>query len=269
MRRVFLFTVLLVSVPLAAAPAQRDAASGAAFEVASIRPAPFRDEAYFRGYATGAGNCSFYKFTPAGNRFYQGAVTPCMLIRMAYDVTDLQIVGLPAWANQMNQSAWYQVEGRAAEGTTLTMEQARAMLRTLLADRFKLKFHREPKSEPVYALTVDKQGHKLSSEPTGVCPSPTLSFSVGPGTLTSCKPEMSIAQIVFALNREVDRPVVDRTNLTGRYAFTLKWSPDPFAGAGAPSIFTAVQEQLGLRLEPSTESLDAVVIDHVEPPTPN
>jgi uncharacterized protein (TIGR03435 family) len=189
---------------------------------------------------------------------------------MAYDVTDVQIVGLPEWSNQTKQSAWYEVEGRAAEGTTLTIDQARAMLRTLLADRFKLAIHRESKSTPVYALTVDKQGHKLSSEPTGVCPSPKLSFWLGPGTLTSCKPEMSISQIVFALNREVDRPVVDRTNLTGRYSFTLKWSADPLASAGAaPSIFTAVQEQLGLRLEPSTEPIDAIVIDHAEPPTPN
>ena len=81
---------------------------------------------------------------------------------------------------------------------------------------------------------------------------------------------MSISQVVFALNREVDRPVVDRTNLTGRYSFTLKWSPDPLASSGlSPSIFTAVREQLGLRLEPSTEPLDALVIDHVEPPSPN
>jgi uncharacterized protein (TIGR03435 family) len=73
---------------------------------------------------------------------------------------------------------------------------------------------------------------------------------------------MSISQLVIALNREVDRPVVDRTNLTGRYSFTVKWSPGPLARAGAaPSIFTAVQEQLGLRLEPTTEPVAALVID--------
>jgi uncharacterized protein (TIGR03435 family) len=270
MRTACVALAVVVGMVLPAAAQQIEQAPPPAFEVASIRPVSFRDENHVRSLTEGAPSCGFWRFTPAANRFYQGAVTLCMLMRMAYDVTDVQIAGLPEWSNQNTRSAWYEVEGRAAEGTTLTVEQTRAMLRTLLADRFKLTVHREPKSTPVYALTVDKQGHKLSSEPTGVCPSAKLSMFAGPGTLTSCRPEMSISQLVFALNREVDRPVVDRTNLTGRYAFALKWSPDALASTGtAPSIFTAVREQLGLRLEPSTELVDALVIDHVEPPSAN
>ena len=274
MHRVILFTVLLSGVPLWAAPGQKDAVSRAAFEVASIRPAPFRDEPSFAGYAQGAGNCAFYKFTPAGNRFFQNTVTLCMLIRMAYDVTDLQIVGLPEWSDQQKQSAWYQVEGRAAGETPLTVEQTRAMLRTLLADRFKLAVHREPRGIPVYALVVDKPGHKLSTtdiECPVTGPGARLPISFPPGTILSCTPQLTMSQVVFILNRFADRPVVDRTGLDGRYALNLKFAgTDPLAGAdGLPSLFTALREQLGLRLEPASDAVDALVIDHVEPPTPN
>ncbi len=274
MRRFVLLTVVLASLPLAAAPLQRDTASAAAFEVASIRAGAFPPGVDFRGYAEGAGNCSFYKFTPAGNRFYQSAVTLCMLMRMAYDVTDLQIVGLPSWASQMNQSAWYQVEARAAEGTTLTIEQARAMLRTLLADRFKLAVHREARAAPVYALVVDGAGHKLSTSDIA-CPvsgpGARIVNTFPPGTLMSCTPQMSMSQLVFALNRYVDRPVVDRTGLEGRYALMMKFAgTDPLSGAdGLPSLFTALREQAGLRLEPRSDPVDALVIDYVEPPSPN
>ena len=274
MQRVILFTTLLTGVTLSAAPAQNDAASRAAFEVASITPMPFGDGANFTAFAQGAGNCAFYKFTPTGNRFFQSSLTLCMLIRMAYDVTDLQIVGLPEWSNQLKQSAWYQVEGRAAGETPLTVEQTRPMLRALLTDRFKLAVHREPRGVPVYALVVDKSGHKLSTTDID-CPvtgrGARLAISFPPGTLLSCAPQLTMAQVVFVLNRFVDRPVVDRTGLDGRYALNLKFAgTDPLAGAdGLPSLFTALREQLGLRLEPQSDSVDALVIDHVEPPTPN
>jgi len=271
--RAILLTMLLSGVALSAAPAQNDAPSRAAFEVASIKPVPFKDESYFAGFASGAGNCAFYKFEPTGNRFYQGSITLCMLIREAYDVTDLQIVGLPEWSNQQKQSAWYQVEGRAA-GNTLTVAQARAMLRTLLADRFKLAVHREPRNVPVYALVVEKSGHKLSTTAID-CPvtgiGARLVQSFPPGTLLSCLPQVTMAQVVFALNRVTDRPVIDRTGLDGKYALNLKFSgTDPLAGGdGLPSLFTALREQLGLRLDVQSDSVDALVIDHVEPPTPN
>jgi uncharacterized protein (TIGR03435 family) len=272
--RVILLTILLASVTMSAAPGQNDAVSRTAFEVASIRPMPFRDETSFTGFAQGAGHCAFYKFETTGNRFFQNGITLCMLIRMAYDVTDIQIVGLPDWSNQLKLSAWYHVEGRAAGEAPLTVEQTRAMLRTLLEDRFKLAVHREPRGVPVYALVVDKPGHKLSTTDidcpvTG--PSARRAISFPPGTLLSCTPQLTMAQVVFTLNRSVDRPVVDRTGLDGRYALNLKFAgTDPRAGAdGLPSLFTALREQLGLRLEPQSDSVDALVIDHVEPPTPN
>ena len=95
MRRVILLTgLLMLSLPLTAAPLQRDAATGAAFEVVSIRPA-FSDESHFRGFVQGVGACGFWKFSATGNRVSPGPATLCMLIRMAYDVTDIQVVGLP------------------------------------------------------------------------------------------------------------------------------------------------------------------------------
>jgi uncharacterized protein (TIGR03435 family) len=197
-----------------------------------------------------------------------------MLIRMAYDVTDLQIIGLPEWSNQLKLSAWYQVEGRAAGEEPLTVERTRAMLRTLLADRFKLAVHREPRGVPVYALVVENSGHKLSTiaiECPVTGPGVRMPTSFPPGTVLSCTPQLTMSQLVFILNRYADRPVVDRTSLDGRYALNLKFAgTDPLAGAdGLPSLFTALREQLGLRLEPQSDSVDALVIDHVEPPTPN
>jgi uncharacterized protein (TIGR03435 family) len=260
----------LLSVPLlAVGPPQQSAAAGAAFEIVSIKPG-FPEGADVRGFSAGAGYCGLSRFTPAGNLVRLGKVTPCMLIRMAYNVTEMQVQGLPEWADQLKASAWYEVEARAEAGAVLTIDQGRERLRSMLADRFKLQFHREPRLAPVYALTVDPSGHKLRTDVT--CPESKVPFQTrfGPSmTLTSCKGEMSIPQLIVALNREVDRPVVDRTNLAGRYSFTLDWAPDPAAAGGAPSIFTAVREQLGLRLEPANEPVDAIVIDRVEPPTPN
>jgi uncharacterized protein (TIGR03435 family) len=262
---------LLVLVASAAALAEAPRAQAPpAFEVVSIKPAQFPNDSYFAGFAAGAGTCGFSRFTPVGPRVSFGTTTVCSLIRMAYDVKDYQVLSMPPRMAGKEQSAWYDVEARAAAGTTLTVEDTRLMLRTLLTDRFKLKFHREPRQAPVYALLVMKDGHKLSTKDIA-CREPRATFIAGPGTLRSCKPAMSMAQLVFSLSRDLDRPVVDRTGLAGNYAFVLEWAArDPLAGADdRPSLFTAVQEQLGLRLEPATDAVDAIIIDSVEPPTPN
>ena len=216
-------------------------AQSAAFEVVSIKPARFESDSYFAGYSAGAGLCGFSRFTPVGPRVSIPAATACSLIRMAYDIKDYQVVAMPARMEGKEQSAWYEVDARAASGTTLTVEHARLMLQTMLADRFKLKLHREPRGTPVYALVVSSQGHRLSTTDI-VCPKPRMTMIAGPGLLTSCKPQMSMSQLAIALSRELDRPVVDRTALTGMYALSLEWaSNDPLA----------------------------LVIDYIEPPSPN
>lgn len=262
--------VLLVAAAAVASVGARQAQSTSAFEIVSIKPAQFPNEAYFAGFAAGAGACGFSQFTPVGPRVYFPATTVCSLVRMAYDVKDYQVVSMPPRMTGTEQSSWYEVEARAAAGTMLTVDQARLMLQTMLADRFKLKFHREPRQAPVYALVVAKEGHKLGI-PDKACAETRMTFTAGPGTLRSCMPGMAMSRLAFALSRELDRPVVDRTGLTGTYAFSLAWAArEPLTGDDdRPSLFTAVQEQLGLRLEPSTDAVDALIIDYVEPPSPN
>jgi uncharacterized protein (TIGR03435 family) len=264
--------VLLLLVASVVAPARaRQAQSPPAFDVVSIKPAEFPNLAYFEGFAAGAGGtCGFSRFTPVGPRVSFGKTTACSLIRMAYDVMDYQVVAMPPRLSGKEQSAWYEVEARAAAGTTLTVEQTRLMLQTLLADRFKLKFHREPREVPIYALVVMKEGHKLGPVPAACTNTRGVSIG-GPGTMLNCRPVTTMAQLATALSRQMDRPVVDRTGLTGTYPLSLAWSGrEPLAGSDtSPSIFTAVQEQLGLRLEPTVDKVDAIVVDAIEPPTPN
>ena len=262
--------VWLVVASAVASVAARQAPSRPAFEIVSIKPAQFPNDAYFAGFAAGAGACGFSQFTPVGPRVSFGITTVCSLIRMAYDIKDYQVLSVPSRMAGKEPSSWYEVEARAAADTMLTVDQARLMLQTLLADRFKLKFHREPRQAPVYALVVPKEGHKLGAADKA-CADTRMPFMAGPGTLRSCTPGMAMSRLAFALSRELDRPVVDRTGLTGTYAFSLAWAGrEPLAGTDdRPSLFTAVQEQLGLRLEPSTDAVDAFIIDHVEPPSPN
>ena len=261
---------LLAALAVASVSAQQTQ-TPLAFEVVSIKPAQFSTQAYFEGFAAGAGGgCGFFRFTPVGPRVSFGMTTVCSLIRMAYDVKDYQVLSMPSRMAGKQQSSWYEVEARAAADTTLTVEQARLMLQTMLAERFKLKFHREPRQAPVYALVVGKEGHKLGTVPQK-CADARMSLFVGTGMLGSCKPGMPMSQLAFSLNRYLDRPVVDRTGLAGAYPFLLEWAGnEPLSGGdGRPSLFTAVQEQLGLRLETSTDAVDAIVVDAVEPPSPN
>jgi uncharacterized protein (TIGR03435 family) len=263
--------VLLVATLAVVSVGARQAQSPPAFDVVSIKPAQFPSQAYFEGFAAGAGGgCGFFRFTPVGPRVSLGMTTVCSLIRMAYDLKEYQVLSIPSRMAGKEMSSWYEVEARAASDTTLTVEQARLMLQTMLADRFKLKFHREPRQAPVYALVVAKGGHKLGTVPQK-CADTRASLFVGTGMLGSCRPGMPMSQLAFSLNRYLDRPVVDRTGLAGTYPFLLEWAgTEPLTGAdGRPSLFTAVQEQLGLRLETSTDAVDAIIVDSVEPPSPN
>jgi uncharacterized protein (TIGR03435 family) len=265
--------LLLATLTLASVGAQQtlQTQSPPAFDVVSIKPAEFSSQAYFEGFTAGAGGgCGFFRFTPVGPRVSFGITTVCSLIRMAYDVKDYQVLSMPPRMAGKEQSSWYAVEARAAADVTLTIEQTRLMLQTMLAERFKLKFHREPRQAHVYALVVAKEGHKLGTVPQR-CADTRMSLFVGAGMLGSCQPGMPVSQLAFSLDRYLDRPVVDRTGLAGTYPFLLEWAGnDPLGGAdGRPSLFTAVQEQLGLRLEASTDTVDAIVVDSVESPSPN
>ena len=140
------------------------------------------------------------------------------------------------------------------------------MLQTMLADRFQLKIHRESKELAVYALIVGKSGPKLK-ESTAAGPA---GYRGTPGQFTFSNG--SITSLVSFLTNRVDRHVLDRTGLTGSYDFKLEWTPEastPAPDSNGPSIFTAIQEQLGLKLEATKSAVEIIVIDHAEKPSAN
>jgi uncharacterized protein (TIGR03435 family) len=135
-------------------------------------------------------------------------------------------------------------------------------MRQILDERFALKFHIEKRELPVYNLVVAKQGLKLKES----APDEAGMSSMGKGKLTAHRGK--IASLAFSLSGTVDRIVLDKTGLTALYDIDLSWSSDDDQDGG-PSIFAALEEQLGLKLEPAKALMDVVVIDHLERPSEN
>lgn len=153
------------------------------------------------------------------------------------------------------------------------------MFQKLLADRFKLAVHWEMRELPVYALIVAKKGSKLQPAKETSQGSGTSAHSSRSGSQFTAKgvtlPELAQA-LSQELFRELGRDIIDKTEIKGRYDLTLNWTPDAGAATDAassadsgPSIFTAVQEQLGLKLEPAKAPVQVLVIDHAEMPSEN
>jgi uncharacterized protein (TIGR03435 family) len=199
------------------------------------------------------------------------------LISFAYGMHAKQIIGLPAWADtaKFDITAQPDTEGRPTD------KQLKGMLQKLLADRFKLTFHQDKRELSVYVLSVNKTGQKLTKsegDPNGL---PGLFFQ-GLGKLNVRNATMKDFTGLMQ-NAVLDRPVVDQTELAGRFDFTLNWTPDDsqFGGMGAkvppptdsadapPNLYTAIQEQIGLKLEATKAPADVLVIDHVEEPSAN
>ena len=137
----------------------------------------------------------------------------------------------------------------------------------LMEERFALKYHRETKTLPVYSLTVAKTGMKMT-EHTGA-DGPSTTFRNQSGKLTLSARGQSTAQLTLLLGQRLDRSVIDNTGLTGEYDLSLEWAADEAADSSLPSIFTALQEQVGLRLESTKGPVEVIVIDHVERPSEN
>jgi len=197
------------------------------------------------------------------------------LVAAAYDVSPQTISGGAAWV----ESERYEILAKAPSDIRPNLKEQMAMLRALLADRFKLTFHREQKEMPVYALTVAKGGSKLkestvSPDATPEGP-PALAFTVNPGFLHLPARYASMDEFASLLQRSaLERPVVDQTGLTSRYDFDLEFAIDETLFGGAlgkgpddpakPSLFAALQEQLGLKLEATRGPVSVLVIDHAE-----
>jgi uncharacterized protein (TIGR03435 family) len=232
------------------------------FEVATIKPSdPNR-----QGRA----------ITVRGRTFATFNTTLNSLLSFAYGVHPRQIVGAPEWAD----SALFDIEARPAGEGQPNDRQWRSMLQKLLGDRFKLSFRREKREMPAYVIVVAPGGPKLArsgGDPNGL---PGLFFK-GLGVLPAIN--ATIGDFAGLLQSVVlDRPVVDQTGLTGRWDFTLQWTPDEtqFGGRGGqaqgqaganapPGLFTAMQEQLGLKMDSTRAPVDALVIDRIEKPTEN
>ena len=200
------------------------------------------------------------------------------LITFAYGVHAKQIAGGPAWltTEHFDLDGVPDVEGHA------NLKQMKMLIQSALADRFRLTFHREDRELAVYALTLAKGGPKLTK--TAHAPTDATAFYYrGLGKLTVTNATM--ADFCSGMQGSaMDKPVVDHTGLTDRYDFQLKWTPDQsqFAAMGVtippanlddpnapPSLYTALQEQLGLKMEPTRAKADVIVIDHIEKPTAN
>ncbi len=233
------------------------AAGGQSFEVASIRPHVFTN-------GSGAGRSGI---STSGNRVTASIVTLNRLIMEAYDVKEYQISGGPSWSAQRASS--FDVSAVAAGDGTLTQERSRPMLQSLLADRFQLTLHRETKELPVYALVVAKNGPRLKqSAPDAKAGFDSSTGVAGFMTATG----VTMTGLANRLSGEAGRPVVDRTDVTGNYDFKLQWLRDPNqpdAAPNSPSLFTAVQEQLGLKLESAKQATEVLVIDRAEKPSEN
>ncbi len=193
-----------------------------------------------------------------------------VIIKQAYGIVeDSRILGAPSWLKDTFYSIDAKVSGDdAAAFAKLSKDQRNLMLQELLADRFKLKAQRETRDFPIYALVVAKNGTKLKEWKPGESGTPMMRMK-DRGEIEATGSTLDFLPVL--LTRELDRPVVDKTGLTGKYDFTLQFTPaaSESTDSTAPSIFTAIQEQLGLKLEPQKAPMDVLVIDHIEPPSPN
>jgi uncharacterized protein (TIGR03435 family) len=217
-----------------------------AFEVASVKrlPPPVGGVRSSMNLSPGRLTCS--------------NVSLSKLIIQAYDVKNFQLSG-PDWLN----SEIYDIAATMPPATST--DQVLLMLQSLLAERFQLKLHRETKEVPMYALVVGKSGSKLKEGEFG-----RSSTSAEPGQLTAQK--IPMAKLADFLSNQLGNPVTDMTGMKGFFDFTLEWAPEARPGEAAAttdsvpgaSIFAALQEQLGLKLETRKGPVEMLVIDHVE-----
>jgi uncharacterized protein (TIGR03435 family) len=228
-----------------------------AFEVASIKPSNYQGGPLRVTSRVDADGINFSN------------VTPRLCIQRAYGVKTYQLTG-PEWIDTER----YMIVAKAADA--VPQEKILLMLQALLAERFKLAIHREQKEMAVYALVVAKNGPKLKeAKDEGAS-------QVGGDGDEIVFERASMGLLIGVLGRSLDRPVIDDTRLKGLYNFRLGWADDSrprpnTAAAGAPeaidsaapSIFTALQERLGLKLESRKAPVDVLVIDHVERPSEN
>ena len=254
-----------------------------AFEVASVKPNKTGDGRVMLGLQP-------------GGRFNASNVPLRMLLRQAFNVQEFQLVGGPNWI----ASDRFDVVAKAPEGGEFNADAMRPMLRAMLVERFKLAFHNETREMPIYALMKARADGRLGPNlvpaavdcaamrgrrggaPPPAPPQPgqkmECGFMIGPGRMNAGG--MPMSQLAQSLSPLVGRIVLDKTELTGNYDFEMTYASEGLAGLppllnggpppvdpNAPTLFTALQEQLGLKLDSQRGAVDVVVIDSVEQPT--
>lgn len=209
-------------------------------------------------------------FSANGRSLTIDGLTLMQIVRNAYGVFPAQVSTAPLISNlKWIDSQRYDITAKAEGDEPLGKAQSTTMLQQLLADRFALRLHRESKVMVVHALMRGKNGLKLTK---GGAAGPYLSRPA-PGTLIG--QNASMASLVAALGGYLGRPVIDETGLKGGYDFSVEWAPDENAPDSArvdpsrPSVFTALQDQLGLKLESKKSAVEVLVIDSAEKPSPN
>ncbi|HEV2135838.1 MAG TPA: TIGR03435 family protein [Terracidiphilus sp.] len=262
------FAVLARCVPGSPAWAQVPQATAAEenlpsleFDVAAIKPHP-----------QGASMNGGWRFT--ADSFSASNLTLKSLIFNAYDLkSDSQLRDLPKWGRTDEWDINAKIGGESLQelqklDARQSYEEKRMMLRKLLATRFGLKIHRETKDLPIYELTVAKGGSKLAAAATSDKGS---SWSWGNGRFDGT--DVGADALAYSLSsvEEIGRLVVDKTGLKGKYDIKLNWTPEGNKETldSGPSIFTALEEQLGLKLISAKGPVETIVVDHVERPTPN
>ena len=233
------------------------------FEVATIKPS-----------VPGAPGQSILVGRGGGNLFTTTNTTLNDLIIFAYGLHQRQITGAPSWL----EAEKFDITAKPEQTGVPDATQLRTMVQKLLVERFDLTFHREKKELAAYTLTVGKNGPKLAKNESG---GNLPGFGGrGPGAIGVRNSTMT-EFASFLQARVLDRPVVDETGLSGKFDFTLEWRPDPPPAAGPnapqlppeiasrPDLFTAFQEQIGLKLEAAKTPVEVIVIDRVQKPSEN
>ena len=249
-------------------------APGPAFEVASVKPKVAPRGLYYFPLSNPS------KFIISGTRVTtQGALFH--LVAGAYGVQFYQVATGPDWSEKWASTESYDIEARAPGETPPTRDQVRAMLQTLLADRFQLKMHRESREMPVYNLVVGSGGPKI--KPSTSTDPPKMGGEGSSGSQIRMRySNFPIPEFIAEIMSQFDRPLLDKTGLTGGFDFTLEYRPQPpgmtataAAALGVPDpepglpVVASIQGQLGLRVVPARGPVEILVIDHAEKPSAN
>jgi uncharacterized protein (TIGR03435 family) len=246
----FLACISLVCLP---------GANAQSFDVASIRPHAPDDT-------------RFGVKMPSHGRFSATGAAAKLILMLAYDIQETQITGGPSWFATQK----WDIEAKSDDGVEHSDEETRRMLQNMLEQRFALRIHRAKEQRPVYVLTVAKGGPKFKARDQDGSTNVRItgnSISLESGRLE---------RMTQVLSTALGRPVIDETGLSGLYDFSLQWDDAPIRNGGVPgldgpaargndhgSIFTAIQDQLGLRLEPRRAPVEVIVVDQIEKPSEN